>query len=433
MNVLILDYNPNLSPQINRSQTGAFGLQFRPQTLKGKIIRYLKEKSISLPSLHSGHIASLFFRANCKIYFSRTLQHSNFDILIFHATMPGYKQESRELRRIKQQYPKMKIVIWGTFPSLYPSLYTELASHLIIGGEPENGIKAFIENNFDYPLYHIPSPPVKNIDDLELPYWEPFIPNNFKFTPFLKGSPVIPYSLTRGCYYNCSYCHYMPNVGSKERRLSLQRAVENIKKLTKRYNTNYIYFRDLVFTSDPQYILKLFQILKEQKVDIKWACETRGDCLTEELIDQLYSYGLRHINIGIESPDIDTLNKAGRRPPEVAHQEKIIRYNELKGITVAAFYIVGFPNQTIEEIKNTFLYAQKLNTLGAQFCVYTPYPGTKTFSKKFETIPWEHFTGFDPTIQSPSIQDQLKRLVDNAVFFYIFRWKWIRKHWKAFL
>lgn len=433
MNVLILDYNSSPKTPVNRSQTGAFGLCFKPQTLRGKIIQKIKKKSISLPSLHTGYIAALLSENNHLVDYTQQLPTISYDIIILHATMPGHLEEIQALNTIKKKFNKTITIVWGTFPSCYPEIFIDSCDYLIKGGEPENGLKKLIHSNFKQDQQIISSVPVKDLNELPLPNWRPFSPKEFRFSPFLNNNIVIPYSLSRGCYFNCSYCHYMPNVGPKERRLHITQAIQQIKALSKIYHSKTFYFRDLVFTSDHEYINNFFTTLAQQNIQINWACETRSDCLNEKLIDFLFLHGLKHINIGIESNDPNLLKKSGRHAPQQSHQEHIISYAENKGISVASFYIIGFPDQTIDEIQKTIQYSYQLNTFGAQYCIYTPYPGTSTFKKEYEDIGWRDFTGFDPTIQKQKDHQKLKKIVDNSIFNYMFRWRWFLKHWRKLL
>ena len=48
-------------------------------------------------------------------------------------------------------------------------------------------------------------------------------------------------------------------------------------------------------------------------------------------------------------------------------------------INVTASYILGLPGEDQKSILNTIKFAQKLNTLYAQFNIIVPYPGTKIF------------------------------------------------------
>ena len=56
----------------------------------------------------------------------------------------------------------------------------------------------------------------------------------------------------------------------------------------------------------------------------------------------------------------------------------------------------GFPNDTVKGCKKTIEYAQALNTYGAQFSVFTPYPGTPAYNDYRDKVTTEQVRRFHP-------------------------------------
>jgi len=103
--------------------------------------------------------------------------------------------------------------------------------------------------------------------------------------------------------------------------------------------------------------------------------------LDKEILKKLFEIGLSNINIGIETVDDNIAKINKRKLTEIKHQEEIINYCNKIGIKVSAFYILGFINDTKDNIKRTIEYAIKLNTNVAQFCISCPYPGTGFYNE----------------------------------------------------
>ncbi|MCD6510690.1 MAG: B12-binding domain-containing radical SAM protein, partial [Thermoprotei archaeon] len=76
---------------------------------------------------------------------------------------------------------------------------------------------------------------------------------------------------------------------------------------------------------------------------------------------------------------------------------------ELKGVAVGSF-ILGFPWETLDEMRRTVEFAVKLDPTYAQFTVATPYPGTPLFSYAMKNnlivdANWEHYTTLRPVMR----------------------------------
>jgi len=112
-----------------------------------------------------------------------------------------------------------------------------------------------------------------------------------------------------------------------------------------------------------------------------------------------------------------------------------IRMLEALGVRVACFYMLGFPLDTPESCRATIDYACTLNTYGAQFSVFTPYPGTPAFAEfagKVTTRRWEDFTQFRLVFRHDSLDaPTVGRLLADAYRRYYGRPEWLWKFTKA--
>jgi radical SAM superfamily enzyme YgiQ (UPF0313 family) len=101
-----------------------------------------------------------------------------------------------------------------------------------------------------------------------------------------------------------------------------------------------------------------------------------------------------------------TLKKVGRRPIPEAHQRAVLARCRQLGIVTAAFYVLGFFEDTAESIAATIDYSIALGSTVAQFKVLTPYPGTPLFKRLEPHITdsdWEQFDGFTPVFTHPTL------------------------------
>ena len=429
--VLLLDYQEDLSSPIRKAVTGTFGSQTEVNGLMGKMYMRMKAKGIIIPPLYFAYAASIFENEGWEITHRYDFGDEEYDLIIFATSMPGHNDEVKAIKKYKQK-SKTPIIVAGAFSKERPELFYGIADGIIIDGEPELSFiklaKSEIEINSEKP--QIKSGQVENPDDLPFPGWKHFNYEDFQYSPMLKGTAV-PFLTSRGCPYNCDYCHYMPEAGPKARFRSIDKVIEEIKYLIG-LGINNIVFRDLVFTLNNKRTIDLCERIISEKLNINWAIETRIDKLTPQLIDLMKKAGLKHLNLGVESPDPKILKNVGRLPADLVHQEKIINHIHNTGLTISAFYIIGFIEDDETSVMNMIKYAKKINSLAAQFCVMTPFPGTKLYEDlkdRIITTNWADFTEYNPTLRLDNLSSsEVIKYRDLAYKKYYMRPAWITKH-----
>jgi radical SAM superfamily enzyme YgiQ (UPF0313 family) len=165
-------------------------------------------------------------------------------------------------------------------------------------------------------------------------------------------------------------------------------------------------------------VLALCDGILSRQLPHTFECETRLDRLDEELLTTMHRAGLRAMSFGVEAFSATTLKKVGRRPIPEAHQRAILAHCRRLGIVTAAFYVLGFGEDTWDSISATIDYAVQLGSTVAQFKILTPYPGTPLYKRMQSTITetdWEQFDGFTPTFTHPQLtNDQLRFLLGAA-------------------
>ena len=83
---------------------------------------------------------------------------------------------------------------------------------------------------------------------------------------------------------------------------------------------------------------------------------------------------------------MDVMKQESRYTVEKDQQLSKIRELEKNNIQVSSMFIIAFPSDTSDTIKNTVTYAINLNTTYAQFSIWTPYPGTPVYTEYEEKI-----------------------------------------------
>ncbi|OGR86510.1 MAG: hypothetical protein A3A86_04030 [Elusimicrobia bacterium RIFCSPLOWO2_01_FULL_60_11] len=431
MIVSLIDYKEK-GLNFNRDQTGTFGSQMKANGFLGSMITNAKKDRLHLPIMSFAYIATLLKNAGHQVGFYHRVSEvpKDSDLIIIASSMAGYKIECAFARELRKTHGKAKIGFIGSFASVKPELFKD-ASDFIIDGEPEGAILDFIKGKTALEgIVH--SPTVPNLDELPVPDWDILGVNKFSYFPILPKKPFLPVVTSRGCTFNCDFCPYMVSQKPAMRYRSVGSVLNEIETLIKKYRIKSLMFRDITFTMNRKRIVELCQGMIDRKFNLEWACETRVDLLDPELIQTLVKAGMRGVNLGIESFNLDIMKKSGKKPDSLIHQNSMIELMNRLGVKVSAFYMIGFPDETEADIENTIRYAKSLNTHFAQFCIFTPFPGTPTFEEmkdRLLTEDWTQFTEYNPVIKYKNIPpNKVEKLRDRAFVSYYFRPGWLARY-----
>jgi anaerobic magnesium-protoporphyrin IX monomethyl ester cyclase len=171
-------------------------------------------------------------------------------------------------------------------------------------------------------------------------------------------------------------------------------------------------------------VLELCDGILARALPHTFECETRLDRLDVALLDVMQRAGLRAMSFGVESVLAATLKKVGRRPIPEAHQRTVLARCRTLGVVTAAFYVLGFNEDTWESISATIDYAIQLGSTVAQFKILTPYPATPLYAQMASRVTetdWEMFDGFTPTFTHPHLSHEQMRFLLGAAYtrFYV--------------
>lgn len=400
-------------------------------TLAGRALTFFKKRGIQYPPLVMGYLAAILLQKEVEVMVYQNQLPAEADLVILYGSLVDYQDELMWARRVRQEL-KIPVGFVGAFPSIQPERFLQEAD-FVITGEPEG----YFQNEFipgSIPKGIIASPPVQELDGLPYPDWSVFPLEQFKYRPYFlsKGNRhFFPMISSRGCPMGCfHYCPYPSIYGRKWRSRSIENVIGEIETLVNRFQAGQLLFRDPIFTLNRQRTETLARALIQKRWDLEYVCETHLSTLDEDLLKLLYESGLRAIKVGVESGSPEVLASSHRSADSFVHQEKILTCCDRLGIAVTAFYILGFPTDTQESIKTTVDYAKKLNTIGAQFTLFTPYPGTQIFEemKSLVNKDFEAFDIYTPVFNHPNLSEkELIKLKGWAYQNYYIRMRWLWK------
>lgn len=237
------------------------------------------------------------------------------------------------------------IVLEGEGPLL------ELAKNVAAGKErPAEGVGNAIWKDGENVVVNAPASPL-SIDSLPTPEFDG-LPMDRYYSPKL----ALPLAITRGCYWEkCAFCTLYKVIGPGFRQRRLDKVMDDIEKVTKRWNSDVIYF--VVEDMPPPVFKQLPVELKKRALDIKWWTDARleKNLFTDELCRALYESGCRRIAFGFESASqrlLDLMEKG----TAIDEAEGILARLARAGISNTLYTMIGFPTETREEALQTLAW-----------------------------------------------------------------------------
>jgi radical SAM superfamily enzyme YgiQ (UPF0313 family) len=119
------------------------------------------------------------------------------------------------------------------------------------------------------------------------------------------------------------------------------------------------------------------EIIK-QKLEIRWDIRTRVDIVDEEMLRILKKAGCVAIHYGVESGS-DKILKVIRKGFAVKKVKEIFKLTKKLKIETLAYFMIGLPEENLEDIQNTLDLAKELKPDYAHFTIFSPYPGTEFY------------------------------------------------------
>ena len=175
---------------------------------------------------------------------------------------------------------------------------------------------------------------------------------------YTRKEPIATIMTSRGCPYNCIFCSTKVVWERRWRPFSLEKVVEEIELLVSQYGIREIVINDDQFMVKRSRIHEFCDYFIKRGLDLSFWYEagTSTWLVDEELLVKMRQAGFYAMRFPIESGCEATL-KFIRKPVDLRKaKELIVKANKL-GYWTSANFIIGFPDETREEIMETIRYA----------------------------------------------------------------------------
>lgn len=355
------------------------------------------------------------------LYISGHLKRAGFSTYLFDSTF-------REIDGLKQELLERKPKILA----LYTNLMTKLnvlkiiefmrseipECHIVVGGpDVTYNIENYLDNGVDYlvlgegeitceelcsHLLQSATPPtlvsglafkqegklvktaarikVKELDSLADPDRA-----SIDFEQYLDvwkrhhGKRTANISTQRGCPYTCKWCSTAV-YGQSYRRRPAHLVADEIEMLSREYGVEALWFVDDVFTVSHKWLAQLHKEFEKRSLKIDFECITRAERLNDTVLEQLKEMGCFRIWIGAESGSQKIIDKMDRRV-DINLVSEMIQTTQEKGMEAGTFIMVGYPDETLDDIKATARYLKEAKPNVLTITKTYPIKGTSLYNE----------------------------------------------------
>jgi radical SAM superfamily enzyme YgiQ (UPF0313 family) len=253
--------------------------------------------------------------------------------------------------KVLERFPWIDIVVKGEAERTFPELLEALA-----GGKRPEGIPGVFYRENGHIVRNRDRDRITDLDSIPLPAFDR-----------VDLSKYAGYGLvtSRGCPYLCTFCGVAPIWGHTAYHRGNESILEEMRLLRDRAGVELFLFQDEFFVSGKERVMSFCRALEKSGMGVKWKAFGRVNLTDVEMMEAMASSGCVELRFGIESASeriLDLTKKAFsvERVLEVL-PEAIAIFPR-----VDAFYIWGFPFETMEEFNETLFQMVSFRMMGAR-------------------------------------------------------------------
>lgn len=218
----------------------------------------------------------------------------------------------------------------------------------------------------------------EDIDKLPFPDRE--LMNNSLYVRPDTGEPMATIQTSRGCPSSCIYCLTPIISGKKVRCRSPKNVFDEIKECYDKYGIHNFFFKADTFTINRKWVLELCGLIKNSYLNgkISYTVNSRVNPISEDVLQALKDTGCFMIAFGFETGSESTM-KLIKKGANIDSNKRAMNLCKKIGLPVFGFFMIGFPWETIDDIKATRKHIFELSPDFIELHIALPYYGSNFY------------------------------------------------------
>jgi radical SAM superfamily enzyme YgiQ (UPF0313 family) len=238
-----------------------------------------------------------------------------------------------------EAFPFVDLVLRGEAERTLPLLLDQLEDERRLDQVPGLTYRTCVR-----PGRNANAPIIENLDELPMPAYH--------LTGDLKDAARAALELGRGCPYACTFCSTNDFFRRKFRLRSPERVLQDMRQINVEYGIRDFELVHDMFTIDRRRVERFCEAMIASGEKFTWSCSARIDCVDEELLELMARGGCNGIFYGVEVGS-QKMQKIIDKNLDPRRADEIIDATERLGIHSTVSMIVGFPEETPEDLRQT--------------------------------------------------------------------------------
>jgi len=229
----------------------------------------------------------------------------------------------------------------------------------------------------------------------------------------------LPLEAGRGCPFACTFCSTNDFFRRRFRMKPARRLLEEMRLLNTRYKVTTFDLVHDMFTVDRRKVSEFCDVMIEAGSPFRWSCSARTDCVDRNLLLRMWDAGCYDIFFGIETGS-QRMQRVIDKNLDLAASRRILHDANEIGLLTTASLIVGYPEETAEDFRDTarfFSDMMRLPNILPQFNILSPLAATPVTSQYWDELFLdEDWTSISENGLEQDAVDQLLIAVHKDVF-----------------
>ena len=299
-------------------------------------------------------------------------------------------------RRLKEQAPKIPIIVGGPFATGNSDRILGDCSDIdCIGvGEGEELLSDYLEHLGDPGavagliwrhgaeiIRNAPRPLIRDLDQYPYPDRQSLPIEYIESMPLdvpavLSLDKFCTMQTSRGCPYHCVYCDIPSLSQGKWRCRSAKHVLGEMQQLNEMGYSS-VYLTDDHFLLKRERIRTICKGIIERGLEFRWGCEGRADAVALDQLSIMHQAHCSFLAFGVEAGTQKVLDRL-KKNQTLEQVENAVRQAKQHGFAmVHGFFVIGSPGETATDIMASFRFAARLELDSFGFnrlCVYRGTP-----------------------------------------------------------